>query len=109
MGVSPLIYAQQEPKDPRSVLVYVKKPGEELIEEELPATVDDREVEQLKTGKPKTKIKKAPAVEETESESVVRAEPEPEPEIESEPAVTEETSTGRRRRRRRSSAKKTEV
>ena len=97
MGVSPLVYAEQEPKDPRSVLVYVKKPGEDSPEDS--ATVEEPEVESKREIKPKAKVEKAPPVlEETE--------PEPEEPSEAEAVATEETTTtGRRRRRRRSSAK----
>ena len=103
MGVSPLVYARQESKDPRSVLIYVKKPGEDLPED-LPTT-NHRQIEQPKIEiKPKTREK---ALEETETQPVARAESEVENKTEPEPetAVSEETTTGRRRRRRRSSAK----
>ncbi|MEL7409403.1 MAG: Rne/Rng family ribonuclease, partial [Cyanobacteria bacterium J06558_2] len=96
MGISPLVYANQEATDPKSVLVYVHQPGEELsteTPEEL--SPDDR--------KPKTKAKK-----ETSSEE----QPELESEVqeESDTATAEATAepepkNGRRRRRRSSAAK----
>ena len=101
MGVSPLIYAEQESKDPKSVLVYVKKPGEELDETETRAT--SIEEEPSETEKPKTKAKKTEEKEPTEPEAVVQAEPEID-QTQAEPSAKEEVSNGRRRRRRRSSA-----
>lgn len=113
MGVSPLVYANEESKekDPRSVLVYVKQPGEELTESSSVSKKIDPEKEQPKTErKPKTrgrKPKAQPQIEpEPEPELLVQAElkmEESESESESE---SEEVSTGRRRRRRRSSATK---
>ena len=107
MGVSPLVHAQQESLDPRSVLIYVKKPGEDLPEDL--ATTNYRQLEQPKIEiKPKTKVEKA-MVEESEpeplaqTESVAQAESEAENQTEAEAVASEET-TGRRRRRRRSSA-----
>ena len=118
MGVSPLVYAEQESKDPRSVLVYVKKPGEDLPEDS--ATTNHRQIEQPKLDiKPKTKAEKAVVKEpqpqpEAVAESVAQPQPEPQNQTEPEPqnqtepeAVASEETTGRRRRRRRSSAKET--
>ena len=103
MGVSPLVYAREESKDPRSVTIYVKKPGEELPEE---TTTNHRQLEQPKLEiKPKTKAEKA-VPEETEPEPVVQAEPEA-VQAEAESEMAAEETTGRRRRRRRSSAKET--
>ncbi len=124
MGVSPLIYAEKELTDPKSVLVYVKKPGEELPElEEKTDSAEETLTEADK--KPKTRGRKAksetkiePIVEEStdveldeesvdtelETEAIPESvEPEPEPEAE------ESTTKVRRRRRRRSSAEEVEV
>ena len=109
MGVSPLVYAGQEASDSRSVMVYVKKPGEELPGDST--SIAHREAEQPKIElKPKTKVEKARVTEEIEPESVVETESEAEAEAEA-PAESEAVAssevTGRRRRRRRSSAKET--
>ena len=108
MGVSPLVYADQS-QDPKSVLVYVKKPGEELpttdslIVSGLVET--DTEAEQAKAErKPRTKIKKTTVQDITESEPMPQTEPEITNLTEPEP-LAQEVSTDRRRRRRRSSAK----
>ncbi|HEY9770093.1 MAG TPA: Rne/Rng family ribonuclease [Coleofasciculaceae cyanobacterium] len=108
MGVSPLVYADQS-QDPKSVLVYVKKPGEELpttdslIVSNLVET--DTEAEQPKAErKPRTKIKKNTVQDITESEPMPQTEPEITNLTEPEP-LAQEASTDRRRRRRRSSAK----
>jgi ribonuclease E len=87
MGISPLVYADQAATDPKSVLVYVKKPGEELPEHEPEATTNGT-IEQLKASKklktrgrkPKVKVESEPeAVEEsevfTEPETVVELSP----------------------------------
>ena len=107
MGVSPLIYAEQASTDPKSVLVYVKSPGEELVEQDSNTEVADVESEQPnQERKPKTrgrkaKVKTKPEPEEAEEE--VQAEEEVVIEEEAEP------TNGRRRRRRRSSAKEATV
>ncbi len=113
MGVSPLVYADQS-QDPKSVLVYVKKPGEELPTKDSVVVSDsveaDTQAEQPQIErKPKTKIPKTKIKDQTESEPVLVSEPEmtnitPEPE-----SSTQETSTDRRRRRRRSSAREANV
>lgn len=98
MGVSPLVYAEQEASDPKSVLVYVKQPGEESVE----SSADTPEVAEEATPdterKPKTRTRRK-AQPETDTEPVstsdTQSEPEPEAKLE---------ATGRRRRRRRSSA-----
>ena len=100
MGISPLLRAEKEYKDPKSVLVYVRKPGEELPEEE-PETMETSE-----TKEPTPKPIIEPKVEE-ETVAVVEATTEPEPDPEPEETTAEEDSTPtRRRRRRRSSATK---
>ena len=122
MGVSPLIYSEQAAKDPRSALVYVKKPGEERSPEETTATAAKEEPVETER-KPKTRGRrgrKKVEVEPVKIENKTELEPEPELEpqaTESEPepqateaeakveAEAEEVPTkGRRRRRRRSSA-----
>ncbi|MBE9043061.1 Rne/Rng family ribonuclease [Pleurocapsales cyanobacterium LEGE 10410] len=92
MGVSPLIYAEQG-QDPKSVLVYVKKPGEELAEAEPKAT--NAEAKPSEKEKPKTIGKKTEEVD--AAEPVVSAEPEP--------SAKEEVPNGRRRRRRSSATR----
>ncbi|PSB12277.1 ribonuclease E/G [Pleurocapsa sp. CCALA 161] len=120
MGISPLVYADQAATDPKSVLVYVKKPGEELAENDLESATTNGNIEQLKTNKklktrgrkPKVKVELEPdAIESelfTEPEALAELEPallevvvEPETqESETEP----DAKNVRRRRRRRSSA-----
>jgi ribonuclease E len=134
MGISPLIYADQAATDPKSVLVYVKKPGEELPEQELEMATTNGTIEQLKASKklktrgrkPKVKVESEPeAVAEsevfTEPETIVQLSPseleviaelatvefspsEPEAIEEPETETEEEATNVRRRRRRRSSA-----
>lgn len=114
MGVSPLIYAEQQPKDSKSVLVYVKKPGEEVSESEKP-TIAEVESQSEVERKPKTRVRKTKSksevepVLEVEAEAEGSLESEPEPEIESvanteSETIAEEATTGRRRRRRSSAA-----
>lgn len=98
MGVSPLVYAEQESKDPKSVLVYVKKPGEELAESEV-ETASDEESESLLETQPQTE---AELVVEVATETL--EETADQPESLSEPQAEEPTGKVRRRRRRRSSA-----
>lgn len=103
MGISPLVYADEEAKDPRSVLVYVKQPGEELIENSSDSTEIEPEKEQSKTErKPRTRGRKSKAQPKTQLETSIQADPK----IEESESALEEVSTGRRRRRRRSSAAK---
>ena len=115
MGVSPLIYTEQEFPDPKSVLVYVKKPGEELPEleektetdsaEETPAEVDKKPKTRGRKSRSKTKIE--PVVEESSDdiiEQVAETIPEPELELVVEAEPEEPTTKVRRRRRRRTSA-----
>ncbi|MEM8721164.1 MAG: Rne/Rng family ribonuclease [Cyanobacteria bacterium P01_G01_bin.39] len=103
MGVSPLVYADRESVDPKSVLVYVKKPGEELPDLSSEISVTDENQEPPKTDrKPKTKAKitneDQSDLEEVQSSSEVTASLETDAEA--------EPKNGRRRRRRRSSAAK---
>jgi ribonuclease E len=134
MGISPLVYADRAVSDPKSVLVYVKKPGEELPEHEPETATTNGTIEQLKASKklktrgrkPKVKVESEPeAVEEsevfTEPETIVELSPseleviaelatvelspsEPEAVEELETETEEEAKNVRRRRRRRSSA-----
>jgi ribonuclease E len=115
MGVSPLIFADQAATDPRSVLVYVKNPGEELVEQDPKTKTSDVPQEEpkserkLKTRGRKAKLK-AKSEPETVNEPELVNEPEPEPEIEvEEVAKKAEPTNGRRRRRRRSSAQEATV
>ena len=116
MGVSPLVYADRADVDPKSVVVSVKKPGEET-EDEAVSESNEAETEPAKTDKkPKTRGGRKPKVKvESQAEEV-----ETEAEISKSEAVAaventeadeqEETppemKNGRRRRRRRSSATK---
>ena len=134
MGISPLVYADQAATDPKSVLVYVKKPGEELPEYEPETATTNGTIEQLKASKklktrgrkPKVRVEsELEAVEEsevfTEPETIVQLSPseleviaelatvefspsEPEAIEELETETEAETQNVRRRRRRRSSA-----
>ena len=134
MGISPLVYADQAATDPKSVLVYVKKPGEELPEYEPEIATTNGTIEQLKASKklktrgrkPKVRVEsELEAVEEsevfTEPETIVQLSPseleviaelatvefspsEPEAIEELETETEAETQNVRRRRRRRSSA-----
>ena len=120
MGVSPLVYAEQQETDPKSVLVYVKKPGEELPEskeadlsEATPAGADKKPKTKARKTKSSTKVEsedetgleleksestKIESVEESESESAES------PSDSGEPQAEESATKVRRRRRRRSSA-----
>jgi ribonuclease E len=71
MGVSPLVYADQGATDPKSVLVYVKKPGEEITEQELATeTTGNGKTELGKTSKKlKTRGKKPKVKVELEPET----------------------------------------
>ena len=102
MGVSPLVYAEREASDPKSVLVYVKQPGEELVEPSADAPESDPEeiAPDTTERKPKTRTRKK-AQPETDSEPVLTVE---NTQSEPEPEAKPEATTGRRRRRRRSSA-----
>ncbi|MEM6611209.1 MAG: Rne/Rng family ribonuclease [Cyanobacteria bacterium P01_C01_bin.72] len=106
MGVSPLVYAEQGETDPKSVLVYVKKPGEELVE---PENTVENETEQTQTDKkPKTRGRKPKVKLEPEAEIVEDKAEAAAPELETETVedkVAAEPKNGRRRRRRSSAAK----
>jgi ribonuclease E len=76
MGVSPLVYADQAATDPKSVLVYVKKPGEEISEQELAIeTTGNGKTEPGKTSKKlKTRGKKPKVKAELEAEAIEESE-----------------------------------
>ena len=133
MGISPLVYQDKEATDPKSVLVYVKKPGEEAASEELTSESTSSSIE---TGaeaeaeseppaeteaesKPKTRARKTRSRKQVEKiEPIAEAskeDPVEEPteiiseseslsEPKAEEAEVETTPKVRRRRRRRSSA-----
>ena len=98
MGISPLVYGEQEALDPKSVLVYVKQPGEELVEPSADTPEVPEEVTPDTERKPKTRTRKTQSKTDTEPVSTPDTQSEPEPEAKA------EATTGRRRRRRRSSA-----
>lgn len=76
MGVSPLVYADQAATDPKSVLVYVKKPGEEITEQELAIeTTSNGKTEPGKTSKKlKTRGKKPRVKADLEAEAIEESE-----------------------------------
>jgi ribonuclease E len=97
MGISPLVHSEQKFKDAKSVLVYVKKPGETLaVEDNSPSSQRDT----IEESEPEEALEIEP-IEEVATENTTTTESEL---ITSEPEEEEETSTARRRRRRRSSA-----
>ena len=109
MGVSPLVYDDQADVDPKSVLVYVKKPGEEIASEEAdPEAALESKTDQAKTEiKPKTRGRKPKVKAEAESETIVEEEAVAESKaVEAATEPEAEPKNGRRRRRRRSSAAK---
>ena len=108
MGISPLVRLDKEFKDPKSVILYVKAPGEEdpaveKIEEvessqnESETTASDTPVEEPisveQSVEPKLPVVEETAVEETPVDNTSTIE-------------SEEATNGRRRRRRRSSVQK---
>ena len=118
MGVSPLIYAKKEELDPKSVVVYVKKPGEELpeleattnlvektpSEEENKPKIQGKKIRSKTQAEPVSEVASEPVEESIDSESVAEVASESvEDSAEASPEV-EDTSKVRRRRRRRSSA-----
>lgn len=124
MGVSPLVYIDKSAKDPKSVLVYVKQPGEELTssqgdQELAEAPVISLEADELdsqesnsttrskntRNTKSEPKIKPVgETVPEVTAESTIELDLLGSIEAESEAEETDATSKVRRRRRRRSSA-----
>ena len=114
MGVSPLVFADQADTDPKSVLVYVKNPGEELAESDSLVTATDIPQEQPKSeNKPKTRGRRTKLKPKTETEVEASAETNtdvtPEAEVEAPADIKATPTNGRRRRRRRSSAKEATV
>lgn len=112
MGVSPLVYANQESTDPKSVLVYVKNPGEEVTATNSETRTPEVSLEQPKTEKkPKTRGRKAKVKEQSELEPIVtdKIEIKQESKPITEPESTPESTNGRRRRRRSSAAKEATV
>ncbi|MEL7007486.1 MAG: Rne/Rng family ribonuclease [Cyanobacteria bacterium J06588_4] len=108
MGVSPLVYADKVETDPKSVLVYVKKPGEKLVEPEAKADTEQSQTDKkpkTRGRKPKVKLESEPEVAAEKSEAAV-PESQATPEAEVADKVEAEPKNGRRRRRRRSSAAK---
>ena len=125
MGVSPLVYAEQKDVDPRSVSVYVKKPGEELPEldaktdSEAEADSESKEERSKNKGRKtrsRAKVKLEAEVESSDADKSIDEKPvaEATPELversieasEAEPEAEESSPKVRRRRRRRSSAAK---
>ncbi|MEL6499886.1 MAG: Rne/Rng family ribonuclease [Cyanobacteria bacterium J06623_1] len=108
MGVSPLVYADKVETDPKSVLVYVKKPGEKLVEPEAKADTEQSQADKkpkTRGRKPKVKLESEPEVAAEKAEAAV-PESQATPEAEVADKVEAEPKNGRRRRRRRSSAAK---
>ncbi|MEL6785854.1 MAG: Rne/Rng family ribonuclease [Cyanobacteria bacterium J06607_15] len=108
MGVSPLVYADKVETDPKSVLVYVKKPGEKLVEPEAKADTEQSQTDKkpkTRGRKPKVKLESEPEVAAEKAEAAV-PESQATPEAEVADKVEAEPKNGRRRRRRRSSAAK---
>jgi len=108
MGVSPLVYADKVETDPKSVLVYVKKPGEKLVEPEAKADTEQSQTDKkpkTRGRKPKVKLESEPEVAAEKAEATV-PESQATPEAEVADKVEAEPKNGRRRRRRRSSAAK---
>jgi ribonuclease E len=110
MGISPLVYGEQESKDPKSVLVYVKQPGEELVEPSITTTSSEVEPAQVES-KPRTRLRRTSSDAQStpniaEIKVQLEVEMPQESETERESVVQEESpSTGRRRRRRSSVTK----
>ncbi len=106
MGISPLVRLDREIKDPKSVIVYVKAPGEEEVTETTfePVTASSDE--------PEINLSEAPTQEETsveessETELPVVESTTTEDTDASATTENEEPTNGRRRRRRRSSVQK---
>ena len=109
MGISPLVYSEQKFKDPKSVLVYVKQPGEQTVEESSKTpqlVVEETKPKTYIESKTKTKAKvKIDPVIEIKTE----IEPLTEVTINEEESIEDDSATGRRRRRRSSALKEIEV
>ena len=124
MGVSPLVRLEREFKDPKSVLVYVTKPGETL-DLETEAKTETETIEPVAQSSKELVIKptsgminqssvldsleaitEEPEIEAVVAESIPNTEETQEVTVENIEETTEETTSPRRRRRRRSSAQK---
>ncbi len=123
MGVSPLVRLEREFKDPKSVLVYVTKPGETL-DLETEAKTETKTIEPVAQSKELVikpasgminqssildsleAITEEPEIEAVVAESIPNTEETQEVTVENIEETTEETTSPRRRRRRRSSAQK---
>ncbi|GAB4530591.1 MAG: Rne/Rng family ribonuclease [Pleurocapsa sp.] len=102
MGISPLVHSEQKFKDSKSILVYVKKPGETLVIED---NSPDSRSDTIEESEPEKNLETEPKAADVATEISTSIESEPSTEVTtSEPEEEEETSTVRRRRRRRSSA-----
>jgi ribonuclease E len=115
MGISPLVYAQQESKDTKSVLVYVKQPGEELVapnsteisREAEPAKPELQLQPRTRRTSSSTKPTPTPTLDIPEIDEIkLEVEMSKESDTESELLVQEDLPTTGRRRRRRSSVTK---
>ena len=98
MGVSPLIRLEKEFKDPKSVLIKIKTPGEDNGDNGVESTATKPTVSldsvKVEDTQPQVEVKNV-AVKNTNADESL--------------ADNDDVSTGRRRRRRRSSAQKEEV
>lgn len=113
MGISPLVRLEREIKDPKSIILRVKAPGEE--EAEPTEKVENVELEQSSNDESEAPISEKPiknlipVVESSESELPILteiSEPEESPVEDSSENEESESANGRRRRRRRSSVQK---
>ncbi len=104
MGISPLVRLEREFKDPKSVVIYVKAPGENDPTEETGEKIESSS-DELGATTLGTPVLEATPVEEF-SELELPVVPEAEVEDSNSTSESEEATNGRRRRRRRSSAQK---
>ncbi|MEM8828244.1 MAG: Rne/Rng family ribonuclease [Cyanobacteria bacterium P01_G01_bin.19] len=114
MGISPLVYEGQETKDPKSVLVYVKKPGEDsptIEETETSAAETIAEAETPKEEKkPKTRGRRTRSKAKVETDNkAAEAETAAKPTVEAEEREEAAPKVRRRRRRRSSAPQEVEV
>ena len=107
MGISPLIRVEREFKNPKSVIVKVRKPGEAEGEDENLNVIEKTPEKVAPKDLEPEEVTDAPNQEslQLESDSPESVEPEILPSAEAEPEVSDEDNR-RRRRRRRSSTKK---
>ncbi len=104
MGISPLVRLEREFKDPKSVVIYVKAPGEDDPTEETGEKIESSS-DELGATTLGTPVLEATPVEEF-SELELPVVPEAEVEDSNSTSESQEATNGRRRRRRRSSAQK---